>query len=82
MPRARRTVKAPVLTKKSFAEQCNFVLNITALHCSPDIIVHNPKVWAQAVHQRCVASLAGFAAAIELPCLTAVGVCKAYPRRR
>lgn len=74
--------ESPGAYKQSFAEQCNLILSITALDCSPDIIVHNPKVWAHAVHQRCVSSLAGFAAAIELPCLTAVGVCKAYPRRR
>lgn len=83
MPRAERTVRAPVRVHKGvFAEQCNFTLRITALSCSPSIIVHNPKVWAKVVNQLHVSSLAGFAAAIELACLTAVGDCKAYPRRR
>lgn len=82
MPRREGTVRALVLTKRAFAEQCNFILRITALYCSPSIIMHDPKVRAQVAHQRDISSLAGFAAAIELACLTAVGVCKAYPRRR
>lgn len=78
-----RTVRVPVRTHKEVsAKLCNFGSRITALCCSPSIIVHNPKVRAKDVHQRDVSSLAGFAAAIELACLTAVGDCKAYPRRR
>lgn len=83
MPRDERTVRAPVRSHKGvFAELCNFVLRITALYRSPSTIVHNPEVRARDVRQRDVSSLAGFAAAIELACLTAVGDCKAYPRRR
>lgn len=82
MPRPGEDGESPIAHKGVFAEQCNFILRITALYCRTSIIMHNSKILARAVLQRDVSSLAGFAAAMELACLTAVGDCKAYPRRR
>lgn len=57
--------------KRAFAEKCNLILRFTA--CSAGSNMHNAKKRGPVVHHCNVSNVTGFAAAIELACLTALG---------